>query len=166
MRLFLCLKAVSLSKLDFVCVQLQLQPDDAALLALEKTKTQACFGFISCTKGRAPLNQFEFLIFDFHFFLQSACIGVLSASRLPWLVPCPSALPIFGEREACRIQQHPICEERGMVKKRKYIKSGLFSKKNKGSPKHKSPSASSATVDSAHISEDDTNEAGNWSCKM
>ena len=69
--------------------------------------------------------------------------------------------------------RHIASEQRVMVKKRKYIKSGKFSKKNKGLETESLPIykrdrqlSSSAAVATAPVLQDAKNEANNWSCKM
>jgi hypothetical protein len=60
-------------------------------------------------------------------------------------------------------------KEQIMYKKRKYIKSGKFSKKNPVSNEHISftkTQSLSATIKDPHMAEDHEKKAASWACKM
>ena len=90
------------------------------------------------------------------------------------LAACSSAMIPISRLKIINLRdRHIASEQRVMVKKRKYIKSGKFSKKIKGLETESFPIykrdrqlPSSAAVATAPVLQDAKNEANNWSCKM
>ena len=82
-------------KLDFVCVQLQLQPDDAALLALEKNQNAGMFRFYFLYKGKGPLTNLNVLILIFIFSSKVLASGCCRQAACHGLFPAPPLCQFF-----------------------------------------------------------------------